>query len=151
MRTRPPSFRTERADFFFRIRSCECVGPRREKSLFLFSRASFLANVRNLSSPIPSFCLLLSSFLSLSPPTPTRHLERSEPTFSGGRTTPPSFRTERADFFFRIRSCECVGPRREKSLCIFVLANVRNLSSPISSFCLLVSNFPALSPPSSGR
>src|SRR5229473_3318653 len=30
-----PSFRTEQADFFFRIRSCECVGLRREKSLFL--------------------------------------------------------------------------------------------------------------------
>ncbi len=29
-----PSFRTEQADFFFRIRSCECVGLRREKSLF---------------------------------------------------------------------------------------------------------------------
>ncbi len=26
--------RTEQADFFFRIRSCEPVGPRREKSLF---------------------------------------------------------------------------------------------------------------------
>jgi hypothetical protein len=32
-----PSFRTEQADFFFLIRSCECVGLRREKSLFLFS------------------------------------------------------------------------------------------------------------------
>jgi hypothetical protein len=31
-----PSFRTEQADFFFRIRSCECVGLRREKSLFAF-------------------------------------------------------------------------------------------------------------------
>jgi hypothetical protein len=31
-----PSFRTERADFFFGIRSCECAGLRREKSLFLF-------------------------------------------------------------------------------------------------------------------
>ncbi len=29
-----PSLRTEQADFFFRIRSCECVGLRREKSLF---------------------------------------------------------------------------------------------------------------------
>ena len=33
-----PSFRTERADFFFRIRSCECVGLRREKSLFALCR-----------------------------------------------------------------------------------------------------------------
>jgi hypothetical protein len=31
-----PSFRTEQADFFFRIRSRECVGLRREKSLFSF-------------------------------------------------------------------------------------------------------------------
>jgi hypothetical protein len=35
--TPPPSFRTEQADFFFRIRSCECVGLRSEKSLFLLS------------------------------------------------------------------------------------------------------------------
>jgi hypothetical protein len=28
----------------------------------------------------------------------------------------PSFRTEQADFFFRFRSCESVGLRREKSL-----------------------------------
>jgi hypothetical protein len=53
-------------------------------------------------------------FLAATPPT--RHFERSEPTFSGGHTAHPSFRTERADFFFRIRSCECDGPRREKSL-----------------------------------
>ncbi len=32
----PPSFRTEQADFFFRFRSCEVVGLRSEKSLFLF-------------------------------------------------------------------------------------------------------------------
>jgi hypothetical protein len=31
-----PSFRTEQADFFFPLRSCEAVGLRREKSLFLF-------------------------------------------------------------------------------------------------------------------
>src|SRR6266404_759737 len=30
-----PSFRTERADFFFPLRSCEVVGLCREKSLFL--------------------------------------------------------------------------------------------------------------------
>src|SRR6266446_1231544 len=33
-----PSFRTEQADFFFPLRSCEAVGLRREKSLFLFAR-----------------------------------------------------------------------------------------------------------------
>jgi len=37
----PPSFRTEQADFFFRIRSCECVGLRREKSLFVCAFAFF--------------------------------------------------------------------------------------------------------------
>src|SRR6266850_3434745 len=31
-----PSFRTEQADFLFRVRSCECAGLRREKSLFSF-------------------------------------------------------------------------------------------------------------------
>ncbi len=30
-----PSFRAEQADFFFRFRSCESVGLRREKSLFV--------------------------------------------------------------------------------------------------------------------
>src|SRR6266478_2271456 len=34
----PPSFRAEQADFFFPLRSCEAVGLRREKSLFLFAR-----------------------------------------------------------------------------------------------------------------
>src|SRR2546427_12417615 len=33
-----PSFQTERADFFFPVRSCELVGSRREKSLFLIRR-----------------------------------------------------------------------------------------------------------------
>jgi hypothetical protein len=42
-----PSFRTEQADFFFRFRSSESVGLRREKSLFLFHRP---ADVMNLSS-----------------------------------------------------------------------------------------------------
>jgi len=42
-----PSFRTEQADFFFRFRSRESVGLRREKSLFLFHRP---ADVMNLSS-----------------------------------------------------------------------------------------------------
>src|SRR5205823_13702135 len=42
--------------------------------------------------------------------------KRSRPTSSGRPYHPPSFRTERADFFFRVRSCECVGSRREKSL-----------------------------------
>jgi len=32
----PPSFRTEQADFFSPPRSCELVGLRREKSLYLF-------------------------------------------------------------------------------------------------------------------
>src|SRR5437899_2853109 len=36
-RSRPPSFRTEQADFFFRFRSCESVWLRREESLFLFA------------------------------------------------------------------------------------------------------------------
>src|SRR5271163_862173 len=33
-----------------------------------------------------------------------------------------SFRTEQADFFFPFHSCEMVGLRREKSLCVFLLA-----------------------------
>jgi len=40
----------------------------------------------------------------------------------------PSFRTEQADFFFRIRSCECVGLRRETS-------------SPSRAFCGMKSLF----------
>jgi hypothetical protein len=35
-------------------------------------------------------------------------------------STPPSFRTEQADFFFCFRSCENVGLRREESLCAFI-------------------------------
>ena len=35
------SFRTKQADFFFRIRSRECVGLRREKSLLAFPISSF--------------------------------------------------------------------------------------------------------------
>jgi hypothetical protein len=46
-----PSFRAERADFFSPLRSCEAVGSRREKSLFLFGfGAGRPADVRNLSS-----------------------------------------------------------------------------------------------------
>src|SRR5438128_1925137 len=40
-RSGPPSFRTEQADFLFRFRSCECVGLRREKSLFAFTLLTF--------------------------------------------------------------------------------------------------------------
>jgi len=38
------SFRTQQADFFFPVRSCEPVGLRREKSLFDFAfvQAAFL-------------------------------------------------------------------------------------------------------------
>src|SRR5260370_23553774 len=45
-----PSFRTEQADFFFPLRSCEAVGLRREKSLSSSPYLSFRTNVRNLSS-----------------------------------------------------------------------------------------------------
>src|SRR5260370_5545442 len=46
-------------------------------------------------------------------PLDTRPLPRLRPS----RTKPyPSFRTQQADFFFRFRSCESVGLRREKSL-----------------------------------
>src|SRR5712691_10421616 len=74
-----------------------------------------------------------------SSPRPTRHFERSGPTFSGGHTAHPSFRTQQADCFLRIRSCECVGPRREKSLfsCISHLKPT-----------LLLSQFPPWSVPS---
>ncbi len=37
------SFRTEQADFFFRFRSCESVGQRREESHFSFHPARFCA------------------------------------------------------------------------------------------------------------
>jgi hypothetical protein len=55
------------------------------------------------------------------PHTTHRHSERSRTTFSCLSTSPPhpSFRTEQADFFFRFRSCESVGLRREKSLFLF--------------------------------
>src|SRR5216684_5789535 len=60
-----PSFRTEQADFFFRIRSCECVGLRREKSLFV------------LSSPDPHTvtCVLLPPSLH----RPILHLQPTHP------------------------------------------------------------------------
>jgi len=46
-------------------------------------------------------------------------------------TTPPSFRTERADFFFRIRSCECFGLRRETSAPSRAFCGMKSLfSSP---------------------
>src|SRR5947209_4268123 len=48
-----PSFRTEQTDFFFRIRSCECVGLRSEKSLFAsvaFSPCTLLP----ASTPLPN-------------------------------------------------------------------------------------------------
>jgi hypothetical protein len=53
--------------------------------------------------------------------SPTRHFERRRPILSSLSAPPPtpSFRTEQADFFFRFRSCESVGPRREKSLFFF--------------------------------
>jgi hypothetical protein len=40
-----PSFRTERADFFLPLRSCEAVGLRREKSLFLFRQPASFGDV----------------------------------------------------------------------------------------------------------
>jgi hypothetical protein len=40
-----PSFRTERADFFFPLRSCEAVGLRKEKSLFLFRQPLFFEEI----------------------------------------------------------------------------------------------------------
>src|SRR5260370_21733265 len=43
-------FELSRPTFFFRIRSCECVGLRREKSLCSSPCPSFRTNVRNLSS-----------------------------------------------------------------------------------------------------
>jgi hypothetical protein len=40
-----PSFRTERAGFFFPLRSCEAAGSRREKSLFLFRQPAFFGEI----------------------------------------------------------------------------------------------------------
>ena len=48
-------------------------------------------------------------------PRPTRH---------------PSFRTQQADFFFRIRSCECVGLRRETSTPSRAFCGMKSLFSP---------------------
>ena len=53
------------------------------------------------------------------------------PSSSGRPRCTPSFRTEQADFLFRIRSCECVGLRRETS-------------APSRAFCVMKSLF---SPP----
>jgi hypothetical protein len=38
-------------------------------------------------------------------------LLKSAPAINPALKAPPSFRTEQAEFFFRIRSCECVGLR----------------------------------------
>src|ERR1700730_15930691 len=45
----PPPVISEQVDFFFPLRSCEAVGLRREKSLFLFRRSS-----RRPAAPFPS-------------------------------------------------------------------------------------------------
>src|SRR5260370_26790980 len=42
----------------------------------------------------------------------------------------PSFRTEQANFFFRIRSSECVGLRREISAPSRVVGGMKSLFSP---------------------
>jgi hypothetical protein len=60
------SFRTKQADFFFRIRSCECVDLRREKSLFAsIVAASPQAAILPFAFPflVSSFCFLVCSCL----------------------------------------------------------------------------------------
>src|SRR5712664_1680297 len=89
-----PSFRTEQADFFFRFRSCESVGLRREKSLFsslssprvilelrLSHPERFCRTTPPLHTVIPNGASRLS-LSTLPPPSPPRHFERSRPTFS---------------------------------------------------------------------
>ena len=171
--------------FFFRFRSCESVGLRREKSLFSSPSSRCVTLESRLSHPerfcetppplhpvICGFCIpdavtgsngasrrFFFPFRSCETTPPHRHFERSRPICSSAfapakasacaernlsslrlhraasplnrgsripngsakrrRHFTPSFRTEQADFFFRFRSCESVGLRREKSLFLF--------------------------------
>src|SRR5438105_2577793 len=43
-------------------------------------------------------------------------------------------RTKQTDFFFRTRSCECVGLHREKSLFLFAFIALPRLNRPILHF-----------------
>ena len=49
---------------------------------------------------------------------------------SAAYQTQLSFRTEQADFFFPVRSCEPVGLRREESLFDFLVAGAAFLGGP---------------------
>ncbi len=83
-----PSFRTEQADFFFPVRSCEPVDWRREKSLFALALvgAAFLGGLLAQSIATPRFSALpqrplrLRVTFFLYSPLATRHSPLRRPT-----------------------------------------------------------------------
>ena len=54
-------------------------------------------------------------------PAPGQNLSRAQSKGIFPASPTPSFRTEQADFFFRFRSRESVGLRREESLFVFTI------------------------------